>query len=105
MRKYILDVFFRAREGDQFQQRRWEPADEKICHVQRRLGGRWRKAQLEGGARPGGGGGPGGAGNAVQTSFPATQAMPKRPGPELDTVKLFTGPPSNTFSMEASSAL
>lgn len=70
--------------------------------LQRRHGGSWRKAQLEGGPRPGGPPGPG-AGNAAQTEFPETQAVPKRPSP--DKVKLFTGPPSNTFSLEATSAL
>ena len=72
---------------------------------QRRQGGSWHKAQLEGAARPGNGRGPGGAGNAAQTSFPDSQAVPKRPSPEKMNQKLFTGPSSNAFSLEASSAL
>ena len=70
--------------------------------VQRRHGGSWHKAQLDGGPRPGGPPAPG-AGNAAQTSFPETQQVPKRPSP--DKLKLFTGPPSNTFQLQASSAL
>ena len=73
--------------------------------MQRRQGKSWHKAQLEGAARPGDGRGPGGAGNAAQTSFPDSQAVPKRPSPEKMNQKLFTGPSSNAFSLEASSAL
>lgn len=41
----------------------------------------------------------------MQTSFPDSQAVPKRPSPEKMNQKLFTGPSSNAFSLEASSAL